>query len=362
MAAAADSPSEPADDPASSQQPTPTGGADGDRPGDRTDRSQLPAWAEQRPSVDYGRVGRDLRAATITGVLLGGAIIASLIFFRFGFILIMAALVILATIELGENFRRRGIRTASVPIAVGSGCAIILPYLAPYVPSVDGSRLSGNAVLLGLLGLTTIVALAWRMPGGAKGFLADASASLFLIAYVPLLGSFASLLLSGDQGVARVVTFILVVVMSDLGGYVGGVLLGRHPMAPVISPKKSWEGFGGSIVFATTAAILMAIFGLQAGWWVGLILGPCLVAVGTVGDLVESLIKRDLGIKDMSSFLPGHGGVMDRLDSLLLAAPVAWLIMYLLIPAGRPQPPVRSRSRSPDHRPPDRPSTPATAM
>jgi phosphatidate cytidylyltransferase len=172
------------------------------------------------------------------------------------------------------------------------------------------------------------------MRGGAQGYLADTSASLFLIAYVPLLGSFVGLMLAGDQGVARVVTFVLVVVMSDLGGYVGGVLFGRHPMAPVISPKKSWEGFGGSIVFSTAAAILTAIFGLNTHWWVGLILGPLLVVAGTIGDLVESLIKRDLGIKDMSSFLPGHGGVMDRLDSLLLAAPVGWLIMYLLVPGG----------------------------
>lgn len=303
--------------------------------GPADDEPQLPAWVEERPPVDYGRVGRDLRAATITGVLLGGAIVASLLFFRLGFILIMAALVILATIELGQNFRRRGITTATVPIAIGSGCAVVLPYLAHYVPSIGGTGpLSGNAVLLGLLGLTAIVSLAWRMPRGSDGYLADASANLFLIAYVPLLGSFATLMLAGEQGVARVVTFILVVVMSDLGGYVGGVIFGRHPMAPVISPKKSWEGFAGSLVFATTAAILMAIFGLHAAWWVGLILGPLLVTVGTVGDLVESLIKRDLGIKDMSSFLPGHGGVMDRLDSLLLAAPVAWLVMYLLIPGG----------------------------
>ncbi|GAB3929788.1 hypothetical protein GCM10027613_49590 [Microlunatus endophyticus] len=285
--------------------------------------------------MDYGRVGRDLRAATITGVLLGGAIVASLIFFKFGFILIMAALLVLATIELGHNFARRNIKVASVPVAIGTGAAVIVPYLAQYIPSLDGvDDLGRNAVLLGILALTTIAALAWRMRGGSQGFLSDASASLFLIAYVPLLGSFASLLLAGDRGTARVVTYILVVVGSDLGGYVAGVLFGRHPMAPVISPKKSWEGFAGSVVFATAAAILMSIFGLKVGWWVGVILGPLLVLVATVGDLVESLIKRDLGIKDMSSFLPGHGGVMDRLDSMLLAAPMAWLIMYLLVPGG----------------------------
>lgn len=294
----------------------------------------LPIWSTERPPVDYGRVGRDLRAAIITGVLLGGGIIASLVFFKFGFILIIAALLVVATVELGHNFARRNIHVAAWPIAVGTGLAVIVPYLAEYIPSLNGGGLGRNAVLVVLLALTSIVALAWRMRGGSVGYLVDVSASLFLIAYVPLLGSFATLMLAGDRGVARVVTFILVVVGSDLGGYVGGVLFGRHPMAPVISPKKSWEGFVGSMVFATAAAVLMSIFGLKVDWWVGLVLGPLLVAVATVGDLVESLIKRDLGIKDMSSFLPGHGGVMDRLDSMLLAAPMAWLIMYLLVRGG----------------------------
>ena len=326
MAAQANPPDEPGEQPAEEGHgrqlpPRPTG--------------DLPIWATERPPVDYGRVGRDLRAAITTGVLLGGAIIASLIFFKFGFILIMAALLVMATIELGHNFARRNIKVARIPVAVGTGLAVIVPYLAEYIPSADGvDDLGRNAVLLGLLALTSIAALAWRMRGGSQGFLADASASLFLIAYVPLLGSFAALLLAGDRGTARVVTYVLVVVGSDLGGYVAGVLFGRHPMAPVISPKKSWEGFVGSVVFATAAAVLMSIFGLRVGWWVGLILGPLLVLVATVGDLVESLIKRDLGIKDMSSFLPGHGGVMDRLDSMLLAAPMAWLIMYLLVPGG----------------------------
>jgi phosphatidate cytidylyltransferase len=136
------------------------------------------------------------------------------------------------------------------------------------------------------------------------------------------------------DGLGRVLTFMIPVVASDIGGYAAGVVAGRHPMAPTISPKKSWEGFAGSVVFGTVGAVVMATQGLQAPVWVGLVLGVCLVAVATCGDLVESLIKRDLGIKDMSSFLPGHGGVMDRLDSLLLAAPVAWVIMYVLVPGG----------------------------
>jgi phosphatidate cytidylyltransferase len=177
-------------------------------------------------------------------------------------------------------------------------------------------------------------ALIWRIPGGANGYVTDAAASLFIIAYVPMLGSFAALMLAGENGVARLVTYMLVVVMGDTGGYVLGVLFGKHPMAPRISPKKSWEGFAGSMLFGLVAGVLMAVFALKQPFWVGLLLGACLVGIGVMGDLIESLIKRDMGIKDMSSVLPGHGGVMDRLDSLLVAAPVAWLIMYLLVPGG----------------------------
>jgi phosphatidate cytidylyltransferase len=172
------------------------------------------------------------------------------------------------------------------------------------------------------------------MPKGVAGYVRDVAASSLIIAYVPLLGSFAALMLAEEQGTLRVVTFLLIVVMSDTGGYVAGVLFGKHPMAPKISPKKSWEGVAGSLVFATVAGLCMAIFVLKVPFWVGIVLSVGLVAVGSCGDLIESMIKRDLGIKDMSSFLPGHGGVMDRLDSLLVAAPVAWLIMYLLVPAG----------------------------
>ena len=151
---------------------------------------------------------------------------------------------------------------------------------------------------------------------------------------MPLLGSFAALMLAEEQGAARLVTFLLVVTMSDTGGLIGGVLFGKHPMAPMISPKKSWEGFAGSMVFGVAAGTLMAFFVLDVPFWVGIIIGVSLVVVGTCGDLIESMVKRDIGIKDMSSFLPGHGGVMDRLDSLLVAAPVAWLIMYIFVPGG----------------------------
>ncbi|MCC5698057.1 phosphatidate cytidylyltransferase, partial [Klebsiella pneumoniae] len=122
-------------------------------------------------------------------------------------------------------------------------------------------------------------------------------------------------------------------VVSDTAGYACGVLFGKHPMAPRISPKKSWEGFAGSLVFGMLAGVLSVLLLLGGQWWHGLLFGAALACSATVGDLMESLIKRDLGIKDMGNMLPGHGGLMDRMDSLLPSAAVAWMMLFLLVPA-----------------------------
>ncbi|MGO1974552.1 MAG: phosphatidate cytidylyltransferase [Propionibacteriaceae bacterium] len=283
------------------------------------------------PASDHGRAGRNLPAAIGVGVGLGAALVLSLLFFHWGFVLIVALALSLGAVELYQAMLKLGMRAAIVPIVAGTVLIVVGSYLAGIQNPVI---VPSNTILLAALGLTVLASLIWRMPQGQDGFVKDTAASLMIIAYLPLMGAFVALMLAGSQGSARIVTFLLVVTMSDLGGYVFGALLGRHPMAPRISPKKSWEGFGGSVVFGVASGVLMCIFVLDVPFWVGIILGVCLVGAGTCGDLVESLIKRDVGIKDMSSFLPGHGGVMDRLDSLLLAAPVAWLIMFLLVPGG----------------------------
>jgi phosphatidate cytidylyltransferase len=283
-------------------------------------------------ATGYGRAGRNLPAAIAVGVGLGAWVILSLLFFKPAFVVLIALALVLGSVELYQAFLRQMQMTAAiVPIAVGTVAIATGSYLAGRQHPVV---FSSTSVLLASLALTVLAALIWRLPSGSPGFVRDMSASLAIIAYVPLLGAFAPLMLAGERGAARVVTFLLIVVLNDVGGYVAGVLFGRHQMAPKISPKKSWEGFAGSVVFGVVGGVLMAVYGLHVSWWVGLLLGAGLVAVGTCGDLVESMIKRDLGIKDMSSFLPGHGGVMDRLDSLLVAAPVAWLIMYILVPGG----------------------------
>lgn len=300
-------------------------------PSDSDPAETVPGPGGDAPTPDYGRAGRNLPVAIAVGVGLGAAVVSSLVFFHWGFVALVAVALVLSAVELHQALARLGVRTAIVPICVGTVVIIFASYSAGTEPVLS---MPASTIMLSTLALTVVLSLAWRMRGGPDGFIRDASGSLFIIGYVPLLGSFVSLLIAGEQGALRVVTFIVAVVFSDIGGYVAGVLFGKHPMAPVISPKKSWEGFAGSIIFSVTASVLMCVFALDVAWWVGVILGLVMVGVGTCGDLVESLVKRDVGIKDMSSFLPGHGGVMDRVDSLLLAAPAAWLVMYLLVPGG----------------------------
>ena len=296
---------------------------------DTTEIPIITSGARARAST---RAGRNLPQAIGLGVGLGAYVVLSLRFFEPAFVVLLAAALALASLELYQALRKLEMTAAIVPISFGCVAIPVGSYLAGR--ETTGIEFSTTSVLLGSIALTVLAALAWRMPKGSEGYVRDTAASLLIVAYVPLLGSFAALMLAEDQGAARLVTFVLVVTMSDTGGLIAGVLFGKHPMAPMISPKKSWEGFAGSLLFGIAAGTLMAVFVLGVPFWVGIIVGVSLVVVGTLGDLIESMIKRDVGIKDMSSFLPGHGGVMDRLDSLLLAAPVAWLIMYIFVPSG----------------------------
>jgi phosphatidate cytidylyltransferase len=172
----------------------------------------------------------------------------------------------------------------------------------------------------------------WRVAEGQEGAVRDVAGGLLVAAYVPLLGGFTMLLLSPHDGPWRELAFVLMVVGSDTGGYAVGVFIGKHPMAPTVSPKKSWEGFAGSVGACVLLGVGTVVVLLDGSWWAGALTGLATVAAATVGDLGESLIKRDLGIKDMGSLLPGHGGVLDRIDSILFAAPVVWLVLHALVP------------------------------
>ena len=168
--------------------------------------------------------------------------------------------------------------------------------------------------------LTIVASYVWRLLEGAKGYLRDLAATTFALVYVPFLASFAVLLAVPSDGARRVVAFAATVACSDIGGYAAGVLAGKHRMAPTISPKKSWEGFAGSVIACIGGGLLFVTVLLHASWWQGVLFGLAVVCSATIGDLGESMVKRDLGIKDMGTLLPGHGGLMDRLDSLLPTA------------------------------------------
>ncbi|HEY6931811.1 MAG TPA: phosphatidate cytidylyltransferase, partial [Marmoricola sp.] len=191
----------------------------------------------------------------------------------------------------------------------------------------------GAPALVTATAVTALVTMLWLLRRGVEGYVATATASVFSLVYVPFLGAFVALLLAekGDDGVRGVLTFIVVTIASDIGGYAAGVLFGRHPMAPVISPKKSWEGFAGSVLACVLAGWLLVVHLLDGQWWVGVVLGVIAVVMATLGDLCESVMKRDLGIKDMSHIVPGHGGLMDRLDSLLATIAPIWLLLHYLV-------------------------------
>jgi phosphatidate cytidylyltransferase len=287
---------------------------------------QVPA----EPAVKKSRAGRDLPAAILVGLGLAATVVLTLVFWHWGFVLLVTAMLTLGTVELHDALKRIGMNSAVWPIGAGTIAVICGSYAAATQQGTD--VLPWHSVLLGFLGATVLAALIWRMPGGSAGYVKDAAASLFTIGYIPLLGSFTGLILASPNGSAKMAVTLLIVMGTDTGGYAVGARLGKHPMAPQISPKKTWEGLAGSVGLASAVAVPLTVWWLGSSWWVGLLLAACIVAAGTCGDLIESLVKRDVGIKDMSSFLPGHGGAMDRLDSILVAGPVAWLILFLLIP------------------------------
>lgn len=274
------------------------------------------------PEKKASRAGRNLPAAIGVGLLLGAAIIVSLLTVRFLFIGVIAAAIAVGTFEFSGVLRRvADTKIALIPVLVGGQAMIWLAW--PF----------GREGALTAFVLTVLACLLWRLPGGAKGYVRDVSASVFAAAYLPLFGAFAAMLVPPHDGVGRVLTFLIAVVASDTGGYIAGVLGGKHPMAPTISPKKSWEGFAGSMIAGIAAGVLTISLMLDGHAWQGVLFGAAIVLTATLGDLVESLIKRDLGIKDMGTMLPGHGGIMDRLDSLLPSAVVSWLLLSAFVPA-----------------------------
>jgi phosphatidate cytidylyltransferase len=270
------------------------------------------------------KAGRPLWQAVLAGLLLGGIFLGSLILSPLAFTLFVSVLIAVAVTELVGALRSVGARLSRLAMVV----LALLP--------VAGAYLFGPVGLLwALLGAIVLVAVGrfgWSLvvksarPTGVD----DVAKGIFVLTYIPFLASFAVVLATQPRGSWWLLSAVVIVVVVDIAAYATGLTFGRHKMAPKISPGKTWEGLAGSVVFAVIAGALLGQFLLQVGWVTGAVISLFLVASATLGDLVESLIKRDIGVKDMSGWLPGHGGFLDRLDSVVPSMAVMFVVYQVV--------------------------------
>jgi phosphatidate cytidylyltransferase len=299
------------------------------RPLTRADiQAQVRARKEQFDEANEkitARSGRNLVSAIAIGVGLALVMVVSLVVIKELFMVLAAVVVAFATLELVAALKHADIRVPRIPTVV-AGVAMVP---AAYYWGAEGQWL---VALGGMLFVALWRLGAWVFSSPRSGFptvLRDLAAGTFVQVYVSFLASTSVLLLSQDGGQWWVLAFIVVVVLTDVGAYASGLNFGKHPMAPTISPKKTWEGLAGAALVSLVGGVLLAVFMLGQPWWFGLVFAAVIVFTATVGDLSESLLKRDIGIKDMSSWLPGHGGILDRLDSILPSAAAAYVLWVL---------------------------------
>ena len=284
----------------------------------RSVRASARAGAAQGSS---SRAGRNLPVAIGMGVALGGVAAGSLVVHPLAFLGVVCVAAVVAVWEMRQALSEGGMYAPFVPVAVGAVSLVVAGYLR------------GAEALVFAATLTLLAIIIWRVADGLTGAMRDIGAGALVLLYPCMLIGFAALMLAEPEGRWRIFVFILITVCSDIGGYAFGVLFGRHPMAPRLSPKKSWEGMAGSVLTCALAGAIVVPLVFDSGhWWQGVLFGVVVAPVATIGDLIESSLKRNLGIKDMSNIIPGHGGLMDRLDSLVLVVPLAWFALRLIAP------------------------------
>ncbi|GAB3984175.1 hypothetical protein GCM10029978_093040 [Actinoallomurus acanthiterrae] len=286
-----------------------------------TPAPEIPEAQAEETGKKKRRPGRNLPIAVGVGLGLGALVLVSLYTVKEIFLGVVVVFLGVAVWELIRAFATRDIRIDRAPVMAGGLAMLVCTYVW------------GTTGLVATFALTVLATLLWRLTGGQEGYVRDATASVFTVAYVPFLAGFVVLMLHADDGPNRIIVFIALTVASDTGGFFAGSFLGAHKMAPAISPKKTWEGFSGSLLTGMAVGGVLMPWLVHGTWWQGVIVGAAAVCSATLGDLIESMIKRDLGIKDMGTLLPEHGGVMDRLDSLLATVPVVWLLFQAFVPA-----------------------------
>ncbi|GAA2574518.1 phosphatidate cytidylyltransferase [Actinomadura fulvescens] len=279
--------------------------------------------ATPEPPTAHTKTGRNLPAAIGVGVALGALVLLSLYTVKTIFLIVMVVFLVIGLRELTGALQARDIRVPLIPLAVG------------LVAATGTAYRWGPEPLIAVTALTIITVLIWRMADGpADGYVRDVTAGVFATGYVVLMGGIVALLMEPGDGDHRTVIFIATTVASDIGGYFAGTFLGRHKLVPSISPKKTWEGAAGAILACMLVGAWLTAWLLDGHLWEGAVIGAAVAVIAIAGDLIVSMIKRDLGLKDMGTLLPGHGGVMDRLDSLIATAPVVWILLELFVPSG----------------------------
>jgi len=284
-------------------------------------RAQLDATNERIEA----RTGRNLILAILIGLVLGGSMMFSLIIIKQLFMVFALVIVVFCAFELAQALRLAGRNVPRIPVIIAA--VGIIPAAFYGGPSGQWLAMLGGIVLITLWRLVLLVIPSHRST--LRSFVGDVGGGILIQVYVVFLASFAVVLTAQPHGQWWTLAFLILVISADTGAYVSGLNFGKHKMAPSISPKKTWEGFAGAGILCITAGVLLSVFMLEQEWWFGLIFGLIILLTATFGDLAESLIKRDLGIKDMSSWLPGHGGFLDRLDSILPSAAAAYAL-YLV--------------------------------
>ena len=263
------------------------------------------------------RAGRKLFTSLFIALILLAIIFTSMALLPVAFALVVALAFAISIHELVVAYRGSGIYPSG-PLLIISGLSL---YLIAWWRGDNG--------LFVALPVVAIINLIWLLKKGPSEYASRASASILMLLYLGLLPSFIFLLARDSDGFALISILVILVGVNDTFAYIAGVLLGKHKMAPRLSPKKSWEGFFGGLVATVIASSAAFHYLLERSWWIGALMGLVGVIAATFGDLIESALKRDFGIKDMSSFLPGHGGMLDRLDSATFTAPALWIFLEL---------------------------------